>query len=53
MRALFHLYRPTGTTLTDAGLGISFDEARGEVCDTACRAGAAVERARTSVLTLR
>ncbi|WP_327090368.1 hypothetical protein OIE66_07010 [Nonomuraea sp. NBC_01738] len=51
MRALFHRFRQARNTGT--GHGIAFDETRGEVCDTACRANAAYDRARTSALTLR
>ncbi|WP_181019431.1 hypothetical protein [Nonomuraea typhae] len=32
---------------------LSFNEATGEVCDTACRADAAVDRLRTQVLLFR
>ncbi|MER5324499.1 hypothetical protein [Streptosporangium roseum] len=32
---------------------VTFDETRGEVCDTGCRASASAERARTNSLMLR
>ncbi|MGJ6967801.1 hypothetical protein ACSDR0_38410 [Streptosporangium sp. G11] len=45
MRALLRRFR-SGTS---SG-GVTFDEIRGEVCDTGCRASARVERASTNVL---
>ncbi|TLF63988.1 hypothetical protein FE391_27905 [Nonomuraea sp. KC401] len=43
MRALFARLRRTASPISD----VTFDERSAQVCDTACRAGAAVERART------
>ncbi|RVX44970.1 hypothetical protein EDD27_7744 [Nonomuraea polychroma] len=45
MRALLRRFRRDTT--------VTFDEIRGEVCDAACRAGAALDRARTTSLMLR
>ncbi|MFC4533103.1 hypothetical protein [Sphaerisporangium dianthi] len=45
MRALFRRSRQVQP--------VSFNEATGEVCDTACRADAALHRARTTVLLFR
>jgi hypothetical protein len=49
MRALFRRLRQTDSVASD----VFFDEARGQVCDTACRATAAAERSRTHVLLFR
>ncbi|GAA2387108.1 hypothetical protein GCM10010404_50060 [Nonomuraea africana] len=45
MRALFRRHRRVQD--------VTLDEARGVVCDAACRAAAAVDRSRTSVLRFR
>ncbi|WP_197048532.1 hypothetical protein [Streptosporangium roseum] len=45
MRALFRRSRQVRH--------VSFNETTGEVCDTTCRADAAVDRARTTVLLFR
>ncbi|ACZ87763.1 hypothetical protein [Streptosporangium roseum] len=45
MRALLYRLRSTAD--------LAFDETRGEVCDTGCRASASVDRARTNSLMLR
>ncbi|MFI7702460.1 hypothetical protein [Nonomuraea sp. NPDC049480] len=45
MRALLRRFRST--------VDVTFDEARGEVCDAGCRASALVDRARTNSLLFR
>ncbi|WP_336209555.1 hypothetical protein [Nonomuraea sp. LPB2021202275-12-8] len=45
MRALLRRFRSTAD--------FAFDETHGEVCDTACRASASLDRARTSFLLFR
>ncbi|GAA3513237.1 hypothetical protein FHR32_006246 [Streptosporangium album] len=45
MRALFRRFR----SATD----VTFDEVRGEACDTSCRVSAAVDRARIATLLFR
>ncbi|MBB6349945.1 hypothetical protein ACWGH8_25130 [Nonomuraea muscovyensis] len=45
MRALLRRFRSTAD--------VTFDETRGEVCDTSCRASALVDRARTNTLLIR
>ncbi|MGP3916955.1 hypothetical protein [Nonomuraea sp. 10N515B] len=45
MRALLRWFR--------RDTSVTFDEIRGEVCDATCRAGAAIDRARTTSLMLR
>ncbi|WP_165974336.1 hypothetical protein [Nonomuraea deserti] len=49
MRALFTRLRRTASPTS----GVTFDERSAQVCDTACRASAAVERARTFTLSHR
>ncbi|NRQ38093.1 hypothetical protein HII36_40630 [Nonomuraea sp. NN258] len=49
MRALFTRLRRTAPLASD----VTFDETAAQVCDTACRASAAVERARTFSLSYR
>lgn len=45
MRALLRRLRSTAD--------VTFDETRGEVCDTGCRASVSVDRARTNALLVR
>ncbi|WP_327587283.1 hypothetical protein OHA25_09955 [Nonomuraea sp. NBC_00507] len=45
MRALLRRLRRDGT--------VTFDEIRGEVCDSACRVNASIDRARTTYLMYR
>ncbi|MBT2233462.1 hypothetical protein [Nonomuraea sp. NEAU-A123] len=49
MRALLRRFRST----VDVTVDVTFDETRGGVCDTSCRASASVERARTNTLLFR
>ncbi|MFF4989708.1 hypothetical protein ACFY19_21125 [Streptosporangium saharense] len=54
MRTLFTRLRRPATGLSTAELsGVTFDEPTSQVCDLDCRADAAVERTRTSVLLFR
>jgi hypothetical protein len=49
MRALLRRFRSTADVAAD----VTFAEARGEVCDTSCRASASLDRARTNALLFR
>ncbi|WP_327587874.1 hypothetical protein OHA25_13405 [Nonomuraea sp. NBC_00507] len=49
MRALLRRFRSTADVAAD----VTFDEARGEVCDAGCHASALVDRARTNSLLFR